>query len=238
MIDFVSFEAEPEACPYLPGRTARMEWRMATSLPAAQYEQLLQRGWRRFGGTLFRPACQSCRECRSLRVEVGRFASSKSQRRATRRNEQVRVVTQPASVSPQHVELFNAYHADMHRRRGWPAEEIDELEYSWTFLGGAADFAYEMLYYQEERLIGVGLIDLLPASSSSVYFFHDPDWRARSPGTFSLLREIQAARDSGRAHHYLGYWIAGCQSMSYKARFRPHELLSAPVDDDQLPVWQ
>jgi len=230
-------ELPPEPCMYLPDRMAKMQYRFGRRMTAEKFERLLARGWRRFGSTVFRPDCPACSACRSLRVCVDDFAPSKSQRRTIRRNANVRVEMRPISVTPQHIALFNAYHADMHDRRGWPQETINEEEYWLTFADGACDFAREMQYYRGDALIGVGLVDLLPNSSSSVYFYHDPAWRPQSPGTFSMLTEIEMARRAGRRHHYLGYWIAENQSMAYKSRFRPHELLRSHVGDREPPDW-
>ena len=228
----------PEPCMYLPDRTATMVYRFGRDVPAADYEALLTRGWRRFGSVIFRHECAGCSSCISLRVPVRGFRPSKSQRKALRRNADVSIVTQPVSVTDEHLELFNAYHADMHQRRGWRRESITDDEYWLTFIDGEQEFAYEMLYYRERKLIGVGIVDLLPHSSSGVYFYHDPAWRPNSPGTFSLIMEIEAAKAAGREHHYLGYWVEENQSMQYKARFRPHELLDVHVDLDELPPWR
>jgi arginine-tRNA-protein transferase len=39
------------------------------------------------------------------------------------------------------------------------------------------------------------------------------------------MMEIELARRMGVPHYYLGYWISGCSTMSYKTSFRPCELL-------------
>ncbi|MGV2335984.1 MAG UNVERIFIED_CONTAM: hypothetical protein LVR18_18325 [Planctomycetaceae bacterium] len=51
----------PDDCSYIPGQTTHIVYRLAATLSETRYEQLLNRGWRRFGRTLFRPACQACR---------------------------------------------------------------------------------------------------------------------------------------------------------------------------------
>ena len=125
----------------------------------------------------------------------------------------------------------------MHHRRGWPLRSDTAEEYDESFLAGRHAFAREFLYLRGRRLIGVGLVDLAPSALSSVYFYHDPEWRAGSPGTFSALQEIRYAQETGRAYVYVGYWIAECQSMSYKNRFQPHEVLQRYVGDGEEPVW-
>ena len=47
----------------------------------------------------------------------------------------------------------------------------------------------------------------------------------RGVGTFGALYEIEYARSLGLFYYYLGYYIGGCGSMSYKGNFKPYELL-------------
>lgn len=230
---------EPERrCSYLPDETASLEYRVVTGLSGEEYRELLRRGWRRHGMQVFRPACPHCVKCRSLRVDVERFAPSKSQRRCVRRNEGVSVVMQRPTVSEEHVRLYNAWHLDMASRRGWRPAVTDIEDYAQGFLAGRAEFAREMLYFREDQLIGVGLVDLLSDGLSSVYFFHDPQWRTLGPGVFSALQEIEYCRSTGRRWWYAGYWIAECPSMAYKADYVPHQILERYVGEDEEPVWR
>ena len=228
----------PRPCSYLPDESASLEYRVVFDLSAAAYEELLRRGWRKHGLNLFRPACPTCSECRSLRVDIGAFRPSKSQRRILRRNADVQLKVQEPTVSADHIRLYNDYHSDMQRRRSWPHNGIDADEYYQSFLVGEWKFAREFLYYRHNKLIGVGLVDLVPSALSSVYFFHDPAWRPLGPGTFTLLQEIEFARRNDRRWLYLGYWISECGSMSYKANFRPNEMLAEYIHDDVEPTWQ
>ena len=60
---------------------------------------------------------------------------------------------------------------------------------------------------------------------SAIYFFYDPDDRHRSLGTFNVLSVIEQARQRGLSQVYLGYYVEGCRSLEYKARFGPSEIL-------------
>ncbi|HUG93194.1 MAG TPA: arginyltransferase [Planctomycetaceae bacterium] len=237
-LELMRLTSPPQACSYLPEQTASLEYRIIFAIDPAAYEDLLQRGWRRHGCHFFRPACPACTECRSLRVDVARFRPTKSQRRCLARNTHVRVEIGEPAVSGSHLRLFNTYHADMHERRGWPHKRVTPEEYVESFLVGTWSFAREFRYFDGSRLVGVGLVDEVASGLSSVYFYHEPAWRPLGPGTFSILSEIEHARDTGRPWHYLGYWIAGCASMSYKARFGPHELLLCDPPDGEQPLWQ
>ncbi len=229
---------EESDCSYLPGSVARFEYRWAVDLSAERYECLLERGWRRFGRTLLRPICRQCRECRSLRVLLTQFQPSKSQRRCLSRNSDVRMVVQRPTVTDAHLRLYNDYHRDMARRRGWPFRPVTPEDYHESFVDGDFEFARECLYLRGSQLIGIGMVDMTSRVQSSVYFIHDPAWREKGPGTYSILSEIEAGRAADRDYLYLGYYIRGCGSMNYKNRFRPHELLQGYVSDSERPLWR
>ena len=237
---FAELEIEGTAspCSYLPEQTARMIYRIAYELSETRYEQLLSRGWRRFGRTLFRPMCAACRECRSLRVCIPVYTPNKNQRRCVTRNAGLTLLIQKPTVTDEHVTLYNRFHLDMHDRRQWPHREITKAQYYESFLEGQFTFAREFQYRDNGRLIGLGLVDVTASAMSSIYFFHDPDYREDGLGTFSIQKEIEFGRENDRSWLYMGYYIRDCASMNYKNRFRPHELLQRYVADDEPPVWE
>ncbi|XP_011069148.1 PREDICTED: arginyl-tRNA--protein transferase 1 isoform X2 [Acromyrmex echinatior] len=85
-------------------------------------------------------------------------------------------------------------------------------------------------YWLDNKLIAVGVIDILPSCISSVYFFYDPTYSQLSLGTFSSLREVHLTRQLNKIannlkYYYMGYYIHTCQKMRYKARMQPSKLL-------------
>lgn len=230
--------APPGECSYLPDETASLEYRYLLDIAPAEFEAMLARGWRRQGACFFRPGCPRCTKCRSLRVDAAAFSPNKGQRRCLKKNEGVRLVVRKPSLTREHLDVFNAYHADMHLRRGWSREHTTAEEYARTFLAGHFEFAQEFLYLRGSELVGVGLVDVTPGALSSIYFYHRPHWRPLGPGTFSALKELEYAKQTGRRWLYLGYWIAENASMSYKNRFTPHEILERYVGEGEAPVWR
>ena len=83
----------------------------------------------------------------------------------------------------------------------------------------------EWSYWVDDKLVGVGYVDALPEGLSAIYYYHEPTEHSRSLGTFNILKIIEAARQRGLPHVYLGYYVKGCRSLEYKARFRPNEIL-------------
>lgn len=236
--DLIRFTTAPSSCSYLPHESAQLEYRVLLNLTADTFGGLLRRGWRRFGHYVFRPQYPVCRACRSLRIPTATFTPSRSQRKALRRNQSVSVEISAPAVTNRHIDLFNAYHRDMSRRRDWPDNRTSTQDYYESFIGGHFEFAREFRYWRDGRLVGVGLVDQVDDGLSSAYFYHDPAWRRFSPGTFSILCEIDYARRYDIPFVYLGYWIRDNDSMNYKARFRPCELLESYVDDATEPVWR
>ena len=211
----------PEApCSYLPGRMARTEVYSARGLVGADYERLLAHNFRRSGEVVYRPRCRACAECRQVRVLATAFRPSRSQRRALRRNRDLRVEIGAAAPSAEAYRLFVRYldarHGDS-MSRTWPAFT--------AFLYTSPLETLEARYRAGSRLVAVSILDACPDGLSSVYAFFDPDESRRSLGTFTALWEIEWCRRRGLAHYYLGYHVAGSKTMDYKARFLPQEIL-------------
>ncbi|CAH8621568.1 unnamed protein product [Heterobilharzia americana] len=112
--------------------------------------------------------------------------------------------------------------------------------------------SYHQQYWLDgEKLIAVGVIDLLPRCLSSVYVFYDPDYSFLHLGTYTALREIAFVRHLARTYgpysvnrepmysnfdsYYLGYYIHSCPKMSYKAQYGP-AYLACPETFNWLPL--
>lgn len=234
----LEIEGSDAPCSYLPGRTARMVYRIAYDLSEDRYQQLLSRGWRRFGRTLFRPMCAACQECRSLRVIISDYRPNKNQRRSYARNAGLTLTVRKPSVTDEHIELYNRYHTDMHERRHWPSREITKEQYYESFMEGNFTFAREFQYRDNGHLVGLGLVDVTSKVMSSIYFVHAPEYRDAALGTYSIQKEIEYGLNSGHSQLYMGYYIRDCGSMNYKNRYRPFEILKQYVSDDMEPVWE
>lgn len=168
---------------------------------------------------------------------INEYELSAGDRRVMRQNRDIRCELAPASLGPRHVELYNRYQAFMHVERGWALQTHTAASYFEGFVAGPKQIAWEWRYFNENRLVGVSLMDTAPDAISLVYFFYDPAWRPRSPGRFSILNQLLFARSQGVPHAYLGYWVNDCPSLSYKSRYRPFETLDAYVSLAQEPSW-
>jgi leucyl-tRNA---protein transferase len=158
------YVAAPSRCGYLPDQNWSLEYEYVAEMTAAEYQQRMLEGWRRFGTMLFRPACSSCTACQALRVAVGDFREDRSQRRARKANEGSLILRiGPPGVSRVKLQLYDRYHAFQTAEKGWPQHPAkDAGSYCDSFVRQPFDVE-EWCYYLDQKLVGVGYVDpLLP----------------------------------------------------------------------------
>ncbi len=231
------FVAEERACSYLPEARAALEYRLLVGLQPAELEWLLAHGWRRFGASVFRPACAACGECVSLRIPVEGFVPTRSQRKAHNRCADLEVSVGPPRVDDERLALYAKWHAAREQVHGWEPSPLEAADYAQQFAFEDAS-AREVIYRDGGQLVGVGICDETDAAFSAVYFFHDPDRARLSLGVNHILTLIDLARQRGKRHVYLGYRVLGCAAMRYKAGFHPHELLEGRPALSESPRWR
>jgi arginyl-tRNA--protein-N-Asp/Glu arginylyltransferase len=237
-LELAHFVTDESVCEYLPQRQSTMEYRLMVGMQPAELDRLLERGWRRFGAAVFRPACGSCGECVSLRIEVDGFALSRSQRRARNRCAHLTVHVGPPRVDDERLDLHARWHAGREQTRGWQPVPLDAADYARSF--GTVDACSREVQYRDEggKLVGLGICDETAVGYSAVYFFHDPAHTRMSLGVNHVLTLIERARREGKRYVYLGYRVLGCYSMLYKAGFQPHQLLEGRPSATETPRWR
>lgn len=231
MIALETFTEGEDACTYLPDRPSRLEYTVVLRLSPEEYEEKMDQGYRKFGPLLFRPVCANCRECRPLRIPAAEFTPDRSQRRALKRNADLTVRFGRPTIDAVRLRLYNRYHAAQQERKGWDVAEKTADDYAFSFLYTPVP-GVEVSVWEGSKLRAVALTEITPNVVSGVYHYHDPDLTDRSLGTFVVLQTIELARRLGKPWAYFGYYVSGCGSLAYKARFRPCELL----DDDG--IWR
>jgi arginine-tRNA-protein transferase len=130
-------------------------------------------------------------------------------------------VVAPACTD-EYLALYRRYLSTRHAGGGM--DDHGALEFEQFLIGAWNESRFlELRERGSHRLLAVAVTDLAPDALSAVYTFYDPDEAARGLGTLGVLRQLAWAARDGRAHLYLGYWIAGHPKMDYKRRFRPLE---------------
>ena len=202
-------------CPYLPGQFER---KVFANLPfsdgADVNDALTQAGFRRSQNIAYRPACETCDACVSVRLPVADFDLSRD--------------LVEAEATMEQFDLLRRYLTARHPGGGMT--DMGWLDYvSMVEDTAVRTHLIEYRLPSEDdgpgRLVGVCLTDLLHDGLSMVYSFFDPDMERRSLGRFAILDHLHQAETVGLPYVYLGYWVQGSPKMDYKAEFRPLEAL-------------
>lgn len=230
------FVTSPTPCPYLPGRLERKVFTELLGGNANELNDALGRiGFRRSQNVAYRPSCQSCTACVSVRVVNDEFTPSASQRKTLRRHSDLVVEARAPWATEEQYELLTRYLASRHPEGGMA--DMSESDYAGMIEHSPVESC--VVEYREPgengrpgRLVGACLTDRQADGLSMVYSFFETDDSGepgvparKGLGTFIILDHIMRAGRAGLPFVYLGYWIEGSDRMAYKTKFRPMDRL-------------
>jgi arginine-tRNA-protein transferase len=221
----------PSPCPYLAGKEERKVFTHLVGDRAPGLNDLLTHGgFRRSQSIAYRPACETCRACVSIRVVADDFVPTRSMRRVEQRNTDIVGEMRSAVPSSEQYSIFRAYLDSRHRDGGMA--DMTVLDYAMMVEDSHVET--RMVEYRLKTrsssirngpLIAVALTDILSDGLSMVYSFFEPEEEARSLGTLMILDHIARAKEMKLPYVYLGYWVRGSRKMDYKSRYLPQERL-------------
>ena len=100
---------KPFPCSYRESHEEQLLMLVDPELHAQTYYPiLLESGFRRSGEQVYRPHCEACQACQSLRIPIARFEKSRSQKRIINKNKAftVNISEQPKS---EYYDLYQTY---------------------------------------------------------------------------------------------------------------------------------
>jgi len=184
------------------------------------YHTLVRYGFRRSGEEIYRPLCEGCHACVSVRVPVQLFKPRRSQRRVWKKNQELTVSPVAPVFKQEHFNLYSRYLASRHKGGSMdnptPDAYMQFLTSSW-----AKTVFYE--FRLQEQLVMLAIVDHVDKGLSAVYTCFEPDLPARSLGVYAILWEIEETKRLNLNWLYLGYWVKDCQKMDYKTEYQPLE---------------
>ena len=217
----------PSPCPYLPDR---LEQKIFTELKenhALELNNSLSKiGFRRSQKVAYKPACEDCDACLSVRISVNQFKPTRSMRRVWRNNEDLEATDYPPTATKEQFALLSHYLDRRHVEGGMAGmgrEDYSTMVEETSVATRVMEFRQQTEQGERAPLIGACLTDMLDDGLSMIYSYYDPEMPNRSLGTQMILHHIDWAQRLNLPYVYLGYWIAQSDKMSYKARFQPLE---------------
>ena len=228
------FLTSPSPCPYLAGQFERKVFtHLIGDRAPGLLDLLTQGGFRRSQNIAYRPACERCRACVSVRIVVDEFRPTRSMRRIAQRNaDLVARIGDPEASSDQY-SLFRRYLDSRHALGGM--SEMSVLDFAMMvedsqvetrlvrYLKRGPDSRFTDR--SDGPLVAAALTDVMSDGLSMVYWFFDPDEADRSLGTLMIVDHIERARAMRLPYVYLGYWVRDSRKMAYKIRFQPQDHL-------------
>lgn len=222
------FATQPHPCSYLEEKEATTLFAdPAFPMDAATYSQLATRGFRRSGQHIYRPFCDSCKACVPLRIPVTDFRYDRQQKRCWRRNQDLSIQLVEDIRSGEHYRLYANYLQQRHRDGDMypPNREQYDSFLATPVFHQEQPVTHYIEFRKGQQLLAVAVADILASGLSAVYTFYEPTEEDRSLGVFAVLFQVELTRRLQLPHLYLGYWIQQSRKMSYKSRYRPHQLL-------------
>ncbi len=220
----------PGPCPYLPGRRERKVFtHLLGSDAIALNDALSEAGFRRSQTIAYRPACETCNACISVRIKVDEFRPSRGFRRITSQNKDLIRTPANGKATQEQFSILRDYLDARHDEGGMA--DMTALDYvsmveDTTVRTETIEYRVDAGTDPRTPLLAVALTDVLSDGLSMVYTFYDVAIKGRSLGSRMILDHIAEAHRRGLPYVYLGYWIDGCRKMAYKGRFQPLEALT------------
>lgn len=215
----------PSPCPYLPGRDERKVFTHLVGRRARLFnDTLTQAGFRRSQTIAYRPSCESCSACVSVRVLVDHFQPSRSMRKTLAANADLFTEFVTPSAESENYALFRDYIDARHSDGGMADMSVMDF----AMMVEDSHVETRLVEYRQGPggpLVACCLTDVLEDGLSMVYSFYDPNVPKRSLGAYMILDHIARAREMGMPHVYLGYWVRGSAKMDYKVKYTPQERL-------------
>jgi len=212
-------------CPYIDGQEERKVFTELNGPDAAALNEALGKvGFRRSQTVVYRPACEACAECVSVRVLAQDYAPSRSLRRIAKLNSDLTSEVMPSVATDEQFDLLTRYLSERHgdgSMAGMTREEFGEMVES----SPVNTVSIEYRRVMTKELIAVALTDHMTDGFSMVYSFFEPSEDRRSIGTYLIHDHILRSQHANQPFVYLGYYVKDSPKMNYKARFKPLERL-------------
>ncbi len=218
------YSTAPHPCSYLDEEASTLFIDPDATIDYRTFSYLNERGFRRSGQHIYKPNCLNCQACLSYRVLADEFTLSKSQKRISKKNQDVDFSISHNILSHEHYSLYEKYIEQRHSDGDMYPASYGQYQ---SFLGKHHDNSFYLEARIDEKLIAIAVIDQCDQGLSAVYTFFDPcpSLNQRSLGQLMILQQLSMVKNSPEMRFlYLGYWVKGSPKMEYKSNYKPAEV--------------
>jgi arginine-tRNA-protein transferase len=208
------------SCPYGLPEQAVYHQALFGPVDPATMGLFLANGYRRNGNCMYAMRCPDCSGCLPIRINPPDFIANRNQKRVWKKNRDVSIGVAPLTMSDENLNLLDKF-----LQNRFPEGKSSAESYYSGFFITSITRCFEIRYRIDEQLLGVAVVDGSDTWLNAVYFFFDPKFADRSPGTLNILNLINFCQSHTIGQLYLGYLIESVKAMKYKSAFKPHELL-------------
>jgi arginine-tRNA-protein transferase len=214
------------------------EYAPMQSLHTQVFDRFCEDGWTYWADLLFRRNYWEWRgqPCRVilLRIDLKNFEFSKSQRKNLRKNEDLTLIRRAINIQPMHELLF-----ERHARRFTHNRPQSIYGFFSFFSSIMPCYGVEFDVFLQEKLVAASFFHIGRKSLAANYGIYEPEEWRRGLGTYTMLKEIEFAKDNGREYYYPGFVYDVPSEFDYKLNFNNLEYFDwwgnwYPLD--RLPV--
>ena len=188
-------------------------------------DRYLTAGWRPTGQSVYSSDYLRTEEdalygCLQLRIPLAGYQSKKRHRKLLRRNNDLfRVVIQKAELPDWEMHAVNEEYLKAH-----PEKSTENLSFHIIGDGFLQVLnTWESRIYLKNKLIAFSYFDLGERCLYAKAGIYDPAFADFSLGTYTMLIELQWARDNGYTYYHPGYFSPGYPAFNYKLSYAPAE---------------
>lgn len=158
-----------------------------------------------------------------IRLPLHNFSFKKRLKKIIRRNKQLfRIESRPASITAEKERLYQLYRMNFN---GQLASSLRDAMLDNTNIN--IYDTHEICIYHEDQLVALSFFDKGAKAIASIKGIFHPAFAKYSLGFFTMLMEIEWARDNGKLFYYPGYVIPGRPRFDYKLRIGDVEYFNA-----------
>lgn len=198
-----------------------------------KYDEYLHKGWFRSSFMMYKSEILCINSGLSsivnIRIDLEKFIPKKRHRKIIRKNDsRFEVSIQSLNIS---FEADQLYQQQKQKFQGFIHNNLKDYLFATMEMVPYNTKQLEVRF--EGKLIALSIIDIGLSSIASILGLYDLNFKEYSLGNYTMLKEMEFAKDSGLKWYYPGYILDQESSFNYKLKFSECQYMNE--DSEWLP---